>query len=208
MTFLHNDIFTQNAYIIKSTKYTIKVGVREMKKLMTPAIMIFVLVLILPSIGAAITGQQEPNTPTLKGPTDVKIWIEYEYRAVTTDPQGDSIYYKFQFYYGPDDIVETDWMGPYINGAEVSVPHRWHDKGTFQVGVKAKDTSGHESGWASLDVTVHRLIDSSESSSIPEQSLTTIGSSVTVTISLGGTIVQQSTYPLFHNRMNQQQNPQ
>jgi hypothetical protein len=204
MTFLQNDIFTQNAYIIKSTKYTIKVGVRKMKKLMTPAIVIFVLVLILPSISAAFSGQQEPNKPTLTGPTEVKRYIKYTYRAVTTDPQGDAIFYRFQFYYNSNDNYITDWLGPYSSGAEASFVYTWHDIGVYQVGAQAKDTSEHTSEWASLDVTVHKLLDSSESS-IPQESLTTIFSSITVTIIQSGVIVQQSTYPLYLNLMNQQQ---
>ena len=207
MTFLQNDIFTQNAYIIKSTKYTIKVGVRKMKKLMTPAIMIFVLVLILPSISAAFSGQQEPNKPTLTGPTEVTRFKEYTYSAVTTDPQGDSIYYRFQFCHDASENKITDWLGPYPSGSEASYSYRWQKSGGSQAGAQAKDISGHESEWGSLEVNVSKLFDSSESS-IPEQSETTV-SSIKVTISLRGVIIQQITVPLYFNLINQQQqNPQ
>ena len=79
--------------------------------------------------------------------------IDYIYYASTEDPNGDPIYYKFDW----GDGSESDWVGPYNSGEVVSVTHSWDANGTYYIRVKAKDAKGAESDWSStLKVTTNR----------------------------------------------------
>jgi Peptidase family C25/Propeptide_C25/PKD domain len=86
-----------------------------------------------------------PNTPNEpSGSTTGLIEIEYTFTATTTDPEGDNISFKFNW----GDGNFSDWIGPYSSGGIVNAKHSWAALGTYQVKVKAKDTSGGESGWS------------------------------------------------------------
>lgn len=85
-----------------------------------------------------------PNAPSIDGPTIGAVWIEYEYTVVTTDPNGDDVYYYVDW---GDDTFE-DWFGPYESGDEVTVSHAWFEQGTYIIRAKAKDVYGVESNWS------------------------------------------------------------
>jgi len=91
-----------------------------------------------------------PNTPTITGPTNGRIGIEYNFTFITTDPEGDDIYYYIDW---GDDTYE-EWIGPYISGEEVIVAHTWSEQGAYEIRAKAKDVFGAESGWGYLEVTM------------------------------------------------------
>lgn len=95
-----------------------------------------------------------PNKPSRPdGPTNVKPNIEATYTTSTTDPNGDQIYYLFNW----GDDSNSGWLGPYDSGQIVTASHSWSRRGTFKVKVKAKDTKGHESPWSeSLKVSIPR----------------------------------------------------
>ena len=94
---------------------------------------------------------QAPNTPRQPtGPTSGYVGTEYTYTSNTTDPNNDQVYYKWSW-----GTEESDWMGPYASGATVSAVHTWAKTGTYDVKVKAKDTSDAESIWSkALTVTI------------------------------------------------------
>jgi hypothetical protein len=90
-------------------------------------------------------GNQRPNTPLRpSGPSSGKINQEYIFTAVATDPDGDQLYYLFDF----GDGVTSFWYGPYDSGEECNASHIWFEKGSYQVKVKAQDEHGGESDWS------------------------------------------------------------
>jgi len=107
-----------------------------------------------------ITGNTAPNKPsTPTGPTSGRSGISYSYSSTTTDPDGDNIYYLFDW----GDGTTSGWIGPYSSGSGVTAPHTWANKGSFPIKVKAKDdpngdgdlSDGRESVWSdSLPVSM------------------------------------------------------
>jgi len=86
-----------------------------------------------------------PNTPsTPSGTTYGYTGTSYTYSTSTTDPDGDDVYYVFNWGDG-----STTTIGPYASGVSVSASHTWGSSGTYDVKVKAKDVYGAWSGWSS-----------------------------------------------------------
>jgi hypothetical protein len=84
----------------------------------------------------------QPDKPN--GPSNGMPYFNYKYKASTTDPDGDQIFYKWDW--GDGEI--TDWIGPFDSGVQVEEKHRWNEKGTYEIKVKAKDEIGAETGWS------------------------------------------------------------
>jgi hypothetical protein len=93
-----------------------------------------------------------PNQPSIAGETSGKVGVSYIYSAVSTDPDGDQIWYWFDW----DDGTNTGWVGLYPSGVIASESHIWEIEGTYTIKVKAKDTNGLESDWGELTVTMPR----------------------------------------------------
>lgn len=95
-----------------------------------------------------------PNIPSQpSGNTPGAPYLSYVYSTSTTDPDGDDIYYWFDW----GDGSNSGWVGPYSSGANGSVSHYWSSPGTYQVKAKVKDEYGAENslGWsASLSVNI------------------------------------------------------
>ena len=92
-----------------------------------------------------------PYKPILDGPINGKAGIEYNYTGLSWDPNGDNIYYWFDW----DDGSNSGWLGPFSSGQTGMAFHTWNTQGTYHIKVKAKDTSGKESNWSdTLDVTM------------------------------------------------------
>jgi hypothetical protein len=77
---------------------------------------------------------------------------EYIYILNAEDPDNDGLYYYVDW----DDETYDDWFGPYDSGEDAITSHIWNEKGEYTIKVKARDTFGHESDWASLTVTMPR----------------------------------------------------
>jgi len=84
----------------------------------------------------------KPNKPT--GTTSGKIKTVYTYTTSTTDPNGDQVYYLWDW----GDGTQSNWLGPYNSGVSISTTHKWTVKGSYSIKVKAKDTFGAESPWS------------------------------------------------------------
>jgi hypothetical protein len=91
-----------------------------------------------------------PNPPDISGPTSGRIGIPHEYAFVSTDPQGDNVYYYVEW----GDGISTGWLGPYGSGTQIRLTHTWIISGNYQIRAKAKDVDGHESDWATLEVSM------------------------------------------------------
>jgi hypothetical protein len=83
-----------------------------------------------------------PNQPD--GPDIWVVDIEAEFSTYTTDPDGDQIYYMFDW----GDGIYSDWLGPFASGHTISSEHTWSETGEYDIKVKAKDTNGAESNWS------------------------------------------------------------
>jgi len=93
-----------------------------------------------------------PNTPTKpSGPTQGVKYKYYKYSTSTIDPQGDQVYYLWDW----GDGTNSGWRGPYTSGVVITRFHMWTKPGIYLVKVKSKDIHGAESGWSlSLSVTI------------------------------------------------------
>jgi len=76
-----------------------------------------------------------PDKPDIDGPRIGKVGVEYTYTAVTTDPDGDQMYYWFDW----GDGTHSGWVGPYDSGTTANASHTWTYKGLYKIKVKAKD---------------------------------------------------------------------
>jgi len=98
-----------------------------------------------PSLQIAEGDSQPPLTPNPPiGTIEGKIHTDYEFSAVTSDPEGDDLYYLFDF----GDNEQIEWIGPYSNGESCFITHTWTEKGSYAVRVKAKDSDGLMSDWS------------------------------------------------------------
>jgi hypothetical protein len=95
---------------------------------------------------------EPPDKPVITGKTSGKVGVSYIYSAVSTDPDGDQIWYWFDW----GDNTNTGWTGPYNSGIIAYESHTWNAPGTYHIKVKAKDIYDLESLWATLDVSMPR----------------------------------------------------
>jgi PKD repeat protein len=84
----------------------------------------------------------KPNTPD--GSIRGKPGVSYLYQTSTTDPDGDLLYYTWDW----GDGTPINWTGPYNSAQTVAASHTWSTKGSYSVKVKAKDTTGAERVWS------------------------------------------------------------
>ena len=84
----------------------------------------------------------KPNTPD--GSARGKPGISYTYQTSTTDPDGDQMYYMWDW----ADGTPLNWTGLYNSGQTVAASHIWSTKGSYSIKVKVKDTTGAESVWS------------------------------------------------------------
>ena len=92
--------------------------------------------------------QGAPDRPLIGGETSGKIGKKYNYTFVTTDPDGDEVYYYIDW----GDNTSSGWIGPNSSGVAVIQAHKWNTKGTYTIRAKSKDIYGEESDWATLNV--------------------------------------------------------
>jgi len=91
-----------------------------------------------------------PDKPIIEGSSNGKAGEVYEYTFITSDPEGDDVYYWIEW---GDDTVE-EWIGPHASGKSVTLGHSWSKKGNYTIGCKARDIYDAESDWATLEVTM------------------------------------------------------
>ncbi|RLF51168.1 MAG: hypothetical protein DRN24_05395 [Thermoplasmata archaeon] len=93
----------------------------------------------------------QPDRPS--GATRGKPGVLYTYSSSVVDPDGDQVYYLFDW----DDGTISGWLGPYDSGETVNASHSWSNRGSYSVKVKAKDVYGFESVWSEpLSITMPR----------------------------------------------------
>jgi len=83
-----------------------------------------------------------PDKPD--GPGKGALGLEYNFSSSTIDPDGDQIFYMFDW----GDGNFSEWEGPYNSGEIVEASHIWNNKGYFEIKVKAIDEKGNQSDWS------------------------------------------------------------
>jgi len=99
---------------------------------------------ILPEIALPLPSNppQAPNEIT--GLKIGKAGNDYSYSVKVNDPDGDMVYYLFDW----GDGTSSGWMGPYESGEVASISHLWETKGKYDVRVKSRDTTNAQSKWS------------------------------------------------------------
>ena len=85
---------------------------------------------------------EQPIQP--QGIIEGNIGQSYFYQSSTIDPNGNQIYYLFDW----DDGTNSSWLGPYESGIEIQVTKCWNEHGVYSIKVKAKNKFGLESIWS------------------------------------------------------------
>jgi hypothetical protein len=98
-----------------------------------------------------------PITPPMPGgPNSGFIDSVYTFTSVTTDPDNDSIAYRFDW--GDGDT--SSWSLYYASGATASMTHAYTTAGSYALRVQAKDPGGSTSTWSTaLSITIAALPD-------------------------------------------------
>ncbi len=94
-----------------------------------------------------------PTTPYIQGPSSGKQRVDYEYSLVSTDPDGDNVFYHIDW---GDGSIDT-WIGPFGSGAPAIIQHSWSKEGTYTISVQAKDSYDFESDCATLEVSMPKM---------------------------------------------------
>lgn len=103
----------------------------------------------LPLMDPAVQAPYQPVMPNGKeeGETDET----YVYSSSTVDPQGDQVYYQWDW----GDSSKSEWLGPYDSDEVCEASHQWPEEGTYLIRVKARDEEDHKSEWSDpLGVTM------------------------------------------------------
>ena len=108
----------------------------------------------------AVYTNTAPDLPTIDGPPSGKIDEEYTYTFVTSDLEGDQIYYWIDW---GDSCPAVEWIGPFSSGEIVEVSHTFTEKGDYTISCKAKDEHDAESDWATLEVSMPVSQDTTDS---------------------------------------------
>jgi hypothetical protein len=90
-------------------------------------------------------GSTPPETPS--APDGPKERIQYEeatFSSSTTEPDGESIYYMFDWGNGN----KSEWVGPYASGQPGEASYSWLELGEYEIKVVAKDINGVQSNWS------------------------------------------------------------
>jgi len=96
-------------------------------------------------IKIASLDNQNPYTPSKPiGNPLGKIGMKYNYTSCAIDPNGDQLYYKWDW----GDGTFSEWFGPYNSDMICEAIKIWEREGTYSVKVKAKDVYGLESEWS------------------------------------------------------------
>jgi outer membrane protein assembly factor BamB len=93
---------------------------------------------------APVSAPLKPEVP--EGPDSGKVGVEYTYTSSCEDPDGDDLFYLWDW----GDGNFSDWIGPYKSGDITSATHSWDNQNTYQVKVRTKDTKGLLSEWSDL----------------------------------------------------------
>jgi hypothetical protein len=102
------------------------------------------------AVANEVVENQPPDTPEISGQTNGATNTSYLYTFVTTDDDGDYLFYYIDW--GDGEVEE--WIGPYESDESGEAYHLWEEEDTYTIKIKAKDTHGDESNWTYLEVSM------------------------------------------------------
>jgi len=92
-----------------------------------------------------VVSTHPPNQPsTPDGPSIVHKNTPYTYTTSTVDPDGDQVYYLWDW----GDETSSDWLGPYVSGLIAGATHEWDETWYYYIKVIARDVHGVLSNWS------------------------------------------------------------
>ena len=98
-----------------------------------------------PTVPLKIPSVKYPYQPTQATFSGVnKTGQDLIFSSVSSDPNGDDLYYFFDW----GDGTNTGWIGPYEGQVTVRESHAWNEEGNYLVRVKVKNTNNYESQWS------------------------------------------------------------
>jgi len=100
------------------------------------------IIATLAELAGAGLPSNPPEQPVLTGPDFGVVNNMYTFEAVTTDPDGDDIYYLFDW----GDGTDSGWLGPFTSGETVNASYAWDTPGSYDIIATAKDGYGVQSG--------------------------------------------------------------
>ena len=99
-----------------------------------------------------------PNRPDAPdGPSFGKYLNSHTFTTSTTDPNGDQIFYRFDW----DDGRNSGWIGPYESGRIAASSHAWLIQGSYAIRVQARDEHFALSEWSdpySINMPKNKLL--------------------------------------------------
>jgi hypothetical protein len=98
----------------------------------------------------AVSTNNPPSIPTLTGPVNGYTNVLYPFTAQTTDPDGDTVRYGFDW--NNDSVVDV-WTPYGSSGFSSPRSYQWATAGVKSLKVIAQDSKGTNSGWS----TVHQI---------------------------------------------------
>lgn len=88
---------------------------------------------------------EPPETPSQPDGPEIGIpLVEYEYSTSTIEPDGDQVYYMWDW----GDGTFSEWLGPYPSGQISYASNIWTELGEYIIRVKAKDNFNAPSDWS------------------------------------------------------------
>ncbi len=96
-------------------------------------------------VRGGLTDNQAPEKPDIiVGKSTGSAGKEYTYSTSTVDPDGDQLYYWFDW----GDNTDSGWIGPEESDNQINATHSWDEPGNYQIRVKAKDINNAQSEWS------------------------------------------------------------
>jgi len=98
------------------------------------------------------TNNNPPKAPAISGVEKGTTGVEYSYMFLSTDPDGDSLYYYIEW----GDSSDEEKIGPVESGETINVSHTWGIDGGYIIKAKAIDSYGVSSKWSYFEVVMPR----------------------------------------------------
>jgi hypothetical protein len=93
-----------------------------------------------------------PIKPSISGPTRGLPGEKYSFTFNVTDPEGED----YQLYVDWGDGTNSNWLGPYNSGEELTLEHTWSTTKIYTIKAKAKDVNEDESEFSNHNINIPR----------------------------------------------------
>ena len=115
------------------------------------SVLLIAIAMFLSTVAIANTIDNEPpNAPIITAPEKVQRGKLFTVEAVTTDPEGDDVYYRDEF-----NGCTGPWFGPYPSGQAYKYMITIRGSpGSYTLGIQSKDAHEAESEWSYVQINV------------------------------------------------------